>query len=258
MTAARQRRKRGATATREPKSGDATSLDGYLGSDPTRPTVAVELVILTIRDADLKVLLVDRAEPALKGAWALPGGLVRIGPTPKSQGESLDDAAQRQLAEKTHLPNGSCYLEQLYTFGAPGRDPRTRVISVAYFALLRAELMPLVTVGVDTERIAWFSIESELPCLALDHGEILQTAIERIQGKIDFSPIAFSLVPETFTATELREVHEAIKGRRYDAPNFRRRFRRMLEDGILEQAPGYRVSGQRGGRPAQVYRFRRG
>src|SRR5262245_10128017 len=149
--------------------------------DYPRPSVAVDLVVFTILDADLKVLLIRRGEQPFKGKWALPGGFLRVGTTPAQQGEDLDEAAARELAEETSLPKGSAYLEQLYTFGKPGRDPRGRVISVAYYALVRPTLAPLVRAGGDAADAGWRSVTEigELD-LAFDHQQILELAKARI------------------------------------------------------------------------------
>lgn len=222
--------------------------------DYPRPSVAVDLVVFTILDADLKVLLVRRGEAPKKGGLALPGGFVRVGMTPKDQGESLDAAAARELLEETGLPPERCFLEQLYTFGDPGRDSRGRVISVAYYALIRPGLAALVRAGGDAAGALWVSVsELDLTALAFDHGRILAVGLERIRGKLDHSDIAFALVPETFTIPELRAVHEVVKGRAYDKGNFRRKFQRMLEDGVIEETVGKRITGAK---PAKVYRFR--
>ena len=218
-----------------------------------RPAVAVDLVIFTITDTDLKLLLIRRGLAPHQGMWALPGGFVRVGDAVADQGESIEAAAHRELAEETGLPAGSAWLEQLYTFGAPYRDPRMRVISVSWYALVRPDLAPLVTAGTDAEAVQWCSL-SALPPLAFDHDRMVSAAVERIQGKIDYAPIAFELVPPTFTIAELRQVFEAIKGSAYDRGNFRRRFNRMLEDGIIISAPGKR---QTTSRPAKVYAFNR-
>lgn len=220
--------------------------------DYPRPSVAVDLVVFTILDADLKVLLIKRGEAPFLGQWALPGGFLRVEMTPESQGEGVDEAAARELHEETGLPPGSCYLEQLYTFGAPGRDPRGRVISVAYYALIRPTLAPLVKAGGDAAHAGWVSV-TEVKKLAFDHREIFDRALERIRGKLDYSNIAFALVPESFTIPELRAVHEVIKGRAYDKGNFRRRFQRMLTDGTILPAPGKRLTASK---PAKVYRFK--
>lgn len=241
--------RRDETKTRAEAPASATEQGAY-----PRPSVTVDLVIFTVLDTDLKVLLVRRGEPPFKGSWALPGGFVRVAEGPEDQGEDLEDAAHRELAEETGLPRGRVFLEQLYTFGKPGRDPRTRVISVAYYALVRPELAAVVRAGSDAADAAWKSVSSELGDvdLAFDHRSILDTALARIRGKIETSSIGFELVPQTFTASELRAVHEAIKGAAYDPGNFRRRFRRMLTDGVIAPAPGKRATASK---PAQVFRF---
>ncbi len=218
-----------------------------------RPSVTVDLVILTVQDTDLKLLLVRRKQPPFADWWALPGGFVRVGDGFEDQGESLLDAAHRELAEETGLPRDKVFLEQLYTFGDADRDPRMRVISVAWYALVRPDLAPFVTAGSDAAEVRWVSLSHERPeALAFDHDRIVDTAVERIRGKVDYAPIAFDLVPPTFTVAELRAVYEAINGQRYDASNFRRRFKRMIDDGLVARAPGKRHTARR---PAAVYSF---
>ncbi|MCB9731037.1 MAG: NUDIX hydrolase [Deltaproteobacteria bacterium] len=218
--------------------------------------MTVDLVVLTVLDADLKVLLIRRKEHPFQGAWALPGGFVRVGDAYDDRGESVEAAAHRELAEETGLPEGSAYLAQLHTFGAPDRDPRMRVISVAHYALLRPTLAPFVTAGTDAAEARWASLRADVDSgalpLAFDHAEMLAMAVRRVRDELDRTPVAFSLVPETFTVAELRGVHEAVVGETYDAGNFRRRFQRMVADGLIEEAPGKRVTGTK---PAQVYRF---
>lgn len=239
-------------------SGDAHSdessfLKDYRNNTWPKPSVTVDLVIFTVYDSDLKVLLIERDGHPFQGRWALPGGFVDVGDAYDDQGESLEDAAARELREETGLPDGASWLEQLYTFGNPGRDPRMRIISVAYYALIRPDLARLVTAGDDARDARWLSVQHELPRpLAFDHDHVVDVGVRRIRGKIDYSPIAFRLVPPTFTIAELRGVHEAVKGTTYDPGNFRRRFRRMQTDGIIEQAPGKRQTSRR---PAKVYRF---
>lgn len=238
----------------EPSPREAAFLEAYRASDYPRPSVTVDIVVLTVLDSDLKVLLIQRGAPPFEGCWALPGGFVRVSDD-DDQGESLDEAADRELAEETSLPRGSVFLEQLYTFGAPRRDPRTRVITVAYYALMRPDFVGAVTAGSDAARAQWFSVAEEVPSLelAFDHATILDTAIARVRATLDDTPIAFELVPATFTIGELRAVHEAVKGTTYDPGNFRRRFLRMQTDGIIEQAPGRRPTGTK---PARIYRFK--
>jgi 8-oxo-dGTP diphosphatase len=221
-----------------------------------RPSVTVDLVIFTVIDSDLKVLLIERGAHPFKGSWALPGGFVGVS-NKGSQGENIEAAAHRELAEETGLPENSCFLEQLYTFGTAGRDPRMRVISVAWYALIPPDRASLVSAGDDASQARWFSASEEVPWmrLAFDHAEILAMGVERIQGKIDYTDIAFELVGETFTVGELRDIYEAIQSKTYDARNFRRRFQRMVTDGIVQAAPGKRHLGK--SRPANVWRFTR-
>lgn len=246
-------------------SGKLTSADGadmteeeflaaYTAKDYPKPSVTVDLVIFTVTDSILRVLLIRRGGHPYRGKLALPGGFVDVGDGVKNQGEDVEDAAHRELEEETGLPKGSCYLEQLYTFGKAGRDPRTRVISVAYFALVRPTLASLVTAGDDASEADWHVAQTVLDegGLAFDHDTVLAKAIERIRGRIDYSPVAFDLVPETFTVAELRSVYEAVKGHAYDPKNFHRRFRRMLADGVIRQAPGRRGTSSK---PAAVYYF---
>lgn len=230
-------------------------LSEYRARDYPRPSVAVDIVVLTILDTDLKVLLIRRKNHPFRGAWALPGGFVDVGDAEKDQGEDLDEAARRRLSEETKLPRGSVFLEQLYTFGKANRDPRMRVISVAYYALVRPDLAPFVGAGVDATDAGWRSV-SELDALdlAFDHREIVDTALDRVRGKLDYSNIAFELVPETFSIPELRAVFEVVYGAPQDPGNFRRRFNRMLEDGLIVRAPGKRLTASK---PAQVFRFDR-
>lgn len=230
-------------------------LAGYRPKEYPRPSVAVDLVVFTIVDAQLRALLVRRKEHPFKGAWALPGGFVRVGETAADQGEDLDAAARRELEEETGLDPGRVFLEQLYTFGRAGRDPRMRVISVAYYALVRPDLAPFVKAGGDVSDAEWFPLEKlQKAELAFDHGQIISIALARIRGKLEYSNIAFDLVPATFTIPELRHVFSVVLDRPMDPGNFRRRFNRMLEDGVLEKAPGKRITASK---PATVYRFKR-
>jgi 8-oxo-dGTP diphosphatase len=217
----------------------------------SRPSVAVDVVLLSAADGHLWALVLRRNAHPHRGRAALPGGFV-------GRAESLDEAARRVLAEKTGLQG--VFLEQLYTFGAPRRDPRTRVISVAYYALVpRDRLAALAsTATVAPLRIDWEGETGgpvELPdgwAFAFDHAEIVGMAVKRIRGKLDYSPIGFQLLPEKFTLLELQRVHETVLGRPLNKDSFRRR---MLASGLLE-ATG---ESQREvvHRPAELYRFTR-
>lgn len=250
---------------------EAEFLAAYKQRDYPRPSVTVDLLIFTILNTDLKVLLIKRGGHPCRGMWALPGGFADVGDgTKENQGESLDRSAARELGEECFgdsegqtkiidklMSDHRVHLEQLYTFGEPYRDPRCRVITVAYYALVPPDLVPLVKASSDAREAQFFSVASEVNFdeLAFDHEKVLRVGLDRIRGKIDYAPIAFNLLPEAFTISELRAVHEAIKGTSYDPGNFRRRFNRMLTDGILVEAPGKRLTG---GKPAKVYRFVRG
>ncbi len=232
---------------------EAKFLAAYKADAFPRPAVTVDIVVFTILDATLSVLLVKRGEQPQKGHWALPGGFVRVGDGQHDQGEDLDAAASRELAEETGLPNGSSFLEQLQTFGKANRDPRMRIISVAYYALVRPTLVPFIKAGGDAEHARFWPVGvAEAMPLAFDHGAILELALEHIRGAIDGSAIAFELVPETFTIPELRAVFDVIKGETQDPGNFRKRVTRMIDDNVLQEAPGKRITGSK---PAKVYRF---
>jgi 8-oxo-dGTP diphosphatase len=236
-----------------PDVSEAEFLREYRPADFPRPSVTVDIATFSVIDAELRVLLIRRGQHPFKGAWALPGGFVRVGDGHRDQGEDLDAAAARELAEETGLAVGDVYLEQLGAFGRAGRDPRMRVITVAYYALIRPDLIPLVRAGGDAATTEWLAVDrlkgSEL---AFDHHEIVQRAVARIADRIDSSNIAASLVPKTFTIPELRHVHAILAGRPQDPGNFRRKFERLLEDGVIEQAPGKRITVSK---PATVYHF---
>lgn len=204
-----------------------------------RPSVTVDVVILTMRKRRLEVLLVKRKHWPYEGLWAIPGGFVEID-------ESLEDAARRELEEETAVRD--VYLEQLYTFGDPHRDPRTRVITVVYYALIRSDELHIVA-GDDAAESAWYPISS-LPSLAFDHEKILEYTMQRLRGKLEYTAIGFQLLAPEFTLSELQEVYEAILARPLDKRNFRKK---VLTTGILEPTTHTRKTGQH--RPAALYRF---
>jgi 8-oxo-dGTP diphosphatase len=206
-----------------------------------RPAVAVDCVVFGLDAEGLKLLLIERAFEPFKGSWALPGGFVRVD-------ETLDQAAERELVEEAGV--SISYLEQLYTFGALQRDPRERVISVAYFALVNpASYTPRA--DTDASRAAWFK-ESELPTLAFDHRHIVGVALERLRTKVRYRPIGFGLLPETFTLTSLQTVYEKILGRKLDKRNFRKK---ILSYGFVE--PTNEREQNVAHRAAQLFRFNR-
>ena len=201
--------------------------------------IAVDVVLFTIQGGTLKVLLVKRQRPPYRGAWALPGGIV--GPE-----ESVDDAALRELQEETNI--GNIYLEQLYTFGEPNRDPRGRVITVSYYALVNWQQFQLKA----RQRVSeadWFAVK-RLPELAFDHRRIVDYALERLRNKLNYTTIGFQLLPKEFTLTELQGAYEVILGQRLDKRNFRRK---MLQLNILEGTKEFKVNGRQ--RPARLYTF---
>jgi ADP-ribose pyrophosphatase YjhB (NUDIX family) len=199
--------------------------------------VTVDVVIFTIQAGGLKVLLVKRGAPPFVGQFAIPGGFVH-------EDEDLDHAALRELREETGVAD--VYLEQLYSFGDVGRDPRGRVITVTYFALISAD-RPL-RASTDATEAEWWAM-GQLPILAFDHARILNYALERLRNKLEYTTVGFQLLPKKFTLTELQEVYEAILGKKLDKRNFRRKLSLLK---ILKPLSEYRRGGQR---PAQLYRF---
>lgn len=206
-----------------------------------RPSVTVDVVIFSILDEQLKVLLIKRKGWPFEGMWAIPGGFVHMD-------ESLEEAAYRELAEETNVTRDQIYLEQLYTFGEPERDPRTRVITVAYFALVAADQLD-PRAADDAEDVAWFSVY-DLPPLAFDHTQILDYALTRLRYKLEYSAVGFQLLPEKFTLRDLQDAYEIILGTQLDKGNFRSKLRKT---NVVEKIDGYRDTG---GRPARLYRFR--
>ena len=228
--------------------GEATSREGqmaeaaahrYDASKYERPSVTVDVVMMSLRQRDLQVLLVKRGSWPYESMWAIPGGFVNID-------ESLETAAKRELQEETKVQD--VYLEQLYTFGDPGRDPRTRVITVVYFALLDSERLQ-VKASSDAVDVSWFSVY-DLPPLAFDHAKILDYALNRLRGKLEYTTIAFNLLPEQFTLRELQRVYEIILHKKLDKRNFRKK---ILATGILEDTGAKKMEGTH--RPARLYRF---
>ena len=199
--------------------------------------VAVDIVIFTIQAGALKILLVKRKIEPYLGQYAIPGGFMH-------EDEDLDEAALRELREETGVTD--VYLEQLYSFGAPRRDPRGRVISVSYFALISADRT--LSAGSDAAEATWWSMK-ELPRLAFDHAKILDYALERLRNKLEYTTVGFQLLPEKFTLVELQEVYEAILDRKLDKRNFRRKMSLLK---ILKPLKEYQPSARR---PAQLFRF---
>ena len=203
----------------------------------TKLLVTVDIVLFTIRDRRLHLLLIKRLAKPFENRFALPGGFVR-------EEESLEAAASRELREETGVDK--VYLEQLYSFGDPKRDPRGRVITVAYYALVPG--IGALRAGTDAADAAWFPI-SELPSLAFDHRKIVEYAHQRLRNKLDYTNVGFELLPKQFTLGELQLVHEAILGEALDKRNFRRK---IILKGIVEPTKEFRHTGRK---PAQLYRF---
>jgi len=204
-----------------------------------RAALTVDCVVFGLDEGELKVLLIQRGLAPFKGKWALPGGFVRLD-------ETIDDAARRELEEETGL--SKVFLEQLYTFGTVERDPRERVVSVAYYSLVKlAEHPP--TGATDASDAGWFPVSS-LPRLAFDHAEILRSALQRVRSKVRYEPIGFELLPSKFTLSELQHLYEAVLQAPLDKRNFRKK---ILATGLL--TPLKEVARLGAHRPAQLFRF---
>ena len=188
-----------------------------------RPGLTVDCVIfgLDLESASLNVMLIERDLEPFAGRWAIPGGFVR-------KGESLQAAALRELKEETGIEN--VFLEQLYSFGDPKRDPRGWVVSVAYYALVSPEQHP-VQAATDAREARWFPV-NEVPRLAFDHMKILAVALERLRGKLTYAPIGFELLPQKFTIKQLQRLYEIVLGTQLDNRNFRKKIFAM---GVLRE-----------------------
>lgn len=200
--------------------------------------VTVDIVIFTLREGDLQVLLVKRKTPPFEGRWAIPGGFVQ-------HDESLEDAAARVLFEEAGVRD--VHIEQLYTFGKVDRDPRGRMVTVAYYALVPAPLA--LHAGSETADAQWQSVYA-LPEMAFDHADIVQYALKRLRYKLEYTAVGFQLLPKAFTLSQLQRAYETVLGERLDKRNFRRR---ILQAQVIE-ATGEMQSGE--GRPAKLYRYR--
>ena len=204
-----------------------------------RPALTVDCVVFALDDEDLKVLLVQRDSDPYAGKWALPGGFV-------DYGESIDDDARRELTEETGVKR--VYLEQLYTFGDPSRDPREHVISVAYYALARLS-DHRIQAAPDARDAAWFSVD-DVPKLAFDHREILKCAHRRLQSKVQYQPIGFELLPRKFPLRSLQQLYEIILQRPLDKRNFRKK---IISMNVLEELDD--IESDVTHRAARLYRF---
>jgi 8-oxo-dGTP diphosphatase len=206
-----------------------------------RPALAVDCVVFGLDESDLKVLLIQRKLQPFQHAWALPGGFVRVE-------ETLDAAARRELEEEAGVTD--VFLEQLYTFGTLERDPRERVVSVAYYALAKLS-DHRIRAATDAMGVGWFGLD-DLPKLAFDHTDVVSRAHERLRGKVRYAPIGFELLPPRFSLTQLQRLYEIILGTGLDKRNFRKKILAMdllVETDEVEQGVRHRA--------ARLYRFDR-
>jgi len=204
-----------------------------------RGALTVDCVVFGLDDTDLKVMLIQRGLAPFEGKWALPGGFVRVN-------ETLEEAARRELEEETGLQQ--VFLEQLFTFGAVDRDPRERVVSVAYYALVNLSDHK-VHAATDARDAGWFGVH-DVPSLAFDHSEILSMALDRLRGKLRYQPIGFELLPKKFTLSQLQHLYELVLERELDKRNFRKRVLAMdllVETDEVQQDVAHRA--------ARLYRF---
>jgi len=203
--------------------------------------VTVDLVVFTVNDDTLKVMLVKRAEEPFVDRWSLPGGFLK-------SSESLGSAALRVLKEKVGVED--VYMEQLYTFGGLDRDPRARVITVAYFALIPWK--ELTSPASDKVTDLMWASATRLPKLAFDHREIVTYAVQRLRAKAGYSNIVYALMPRQFRLSELQRMYEIIMNNKLDKRNFRKR---MLATGLLQETGRKDVAGAH--RPAMLYKFKK-
>lgn len=203
--------------------------------------LTVDAVVFGYEEGLISILLVKRKYDPFKGCWALPGGFVL-------EDESLEAAVERELHEETGVKIN--YLEQLYTFGNPARDPRGRIVSIAYFGLVRPDAFH-IQASTDAEEAQWFDIK-ELPEISFDHQEIIDAAIKRLQGKITYEPIGFELLDTKFTFSDLEKLYSSLLGREVDRRNFRKKIQsfNILDD--LDE----KIS-KSTGRPANLFQFNR-
>ena len=201
--------------------------------------LSVDAVVFGYENGNISVLLIKRKYAPYKGKWAIPGGFVL-------NNESLEEAVERELHEETGIKIN--YLEQLYTFGNPSRDPRGRVVSIAYFGLVRPNAFQIFA-STDAEQVQWFDIK-ELPELSFDHREILDIAIKRLQGKITYEPIGFELLDKKFPFSDLEKLYTTLLGREIDRRNFRKK---IISLNVLDELDEKISKGS--GRPAILFKF---
>ncbi|MCW3092221.1 MAG: hydrolase [Ferruginibacter sp.] len=204
--------------------------------------VAVDAIVFGYsKNEGVSVLLIKRKYPPFKDGWAIPGGFIL-------ENESLEEAVERELLEETGIKVN--YLEQLYSFGAPKRDPRQRIISIAYFALVKSSMFQQLNASTDAAEAQWFNI-NKLPALAFDHKKILQTAVERVRAKIRYQPIGFELLDENFPFADLEKLYATLLDREIDRRNF---TKKILSLGLLEDT-GELAAVKGAGRPSKIYQF---
>lgn len=206
-----------------------------------RPNLTIDCVVfgLDVEESDLKVMLIQRDIPPFEGRWALPGGFVRIN-------ETLKETALRELREETGIEK--VFLEQLFSFGEVNRDPRERVVTVAYYALVNLN-EHRIQATTDARKAAWFSV-SDLPELAFDHDRIVETALKRLKGKVRYEPIGFELLPKKFSMSQLQKLYEIVLERQLDRRNFRKK---ILSMGLLIDL--HEVQEDVSHRAARLYQF---
>ena len=206
-----------------------------------RASLTIDCVVfgLDVEEKDLKVMLIQRDIPPFEGQWALPGGFVRIN-------ETLEACALRELREETGIEK--VYLEQLFTFGELKRDPRERIVTIAYYALVNFN-EHTIQATTDARKAAWFSV-SDLPRLAFDHERIVEVALQRLKGKVRYEPIGFELLPKRFTLGQLQALYEIVLERRLDRRNFRKKILSMdllIDTGEVQEDVAHRA--------ARLYQF---
>lgn len=201
--------------------------------------LSVDAVVFGYEEGVISVLLIKRKYAPFKGKWAIPGGFVL-------NNESLEEAVERELHEETGIKIN--YLEQLYTFGNPSRDPRGRIVTIAYFGLVRPNTFKIFA-STDAEQVQWFNIK-ELPALSFDHKKILDTAVKRLQGKITYEPIGFELLDDKFPFSDLEKLYNTLLNREVDRRNFRKK---IVGLNILDELDEKVSKGS--GRPANLFQF---
>jgi 8-oxo-dGTP diphosphatase len=216
-------------------------LGGMADREHLQLNLTVDLAILTVRENLLHALIIERANEPYRGQAALPGGFLRAG-------EDLREAAERELAEETGLDGRALHLEQLATYGAPDRDPRGRVVSVAYLAI--APNLPIPTAGSDARSARWARVDLVRGTLAFDHAQILDDAVERARTRLEFTTLAAAFCGQTFTIGDLRNVYEVVWNMPLDPRNFNRKVANT--EGFVQATGAKRIPET--GRPATLYR----